>query len=81
MTDDDHRELAEVLHEVDGMVILSGYESELYAELFCDWTRYERNGYRDTTVGDSPPVECLWINPACINNHMHPPTVPRKRGL
>lgn len=37
MSDDDHRQLAGVLHQVKGMVLLSGYDSPLYRELYKDW--------------------------------------------
>lgn len=35
MTDEDHRVLAKVLHAVKGMVVLSGYDCPLYAELYA----------------------------------------------
>ena len=37
MTDDDHRELADLLHRIQGRAVLSGYRSALYDELFDDW--------------------------------------------
>lgn len=36
-TEDHHRKLASILHRVNGPVILSGYPSPLYDELFPDW--------------------------------------------
>lgn len=63
MTDDDHRALAEQLHEVEGMVVLSGYPSPLYdCELYPDWERVERQTMAD---GARPRQEVVWINPAC----------------
>jgi DNA adenine methylase len=61
MTDEDHRELAEALHKVEGMVVLSGYRSDLYLELYPNWTFVESIAYAD---GRSPRVEVLWFNPA-----------------
>jgi DNA adenine methylase len=61
MTDDDHRELAEVLRGVKGMVVLSGYHCPLYDELFGDWERVERATLAD---GAHPRVEVLWLNAA-----------------
>lgn len=63
MTDDDHRELAEVLHAVRGMVALSGYDCPLYLELFGDWERVDRDTYAD---GAGARTECLWLNPAAV---------------
>jgi len=59
MTDDDHRRLAELIHGLKGMVLLSGYESDLYSELYSDWTRSSTisiNGRGGTTK------EILWMN-------------------
>lgn len=62
MTDDDHRELAKVLREMNGMVILSGYPCDLYdKELFPDWYRVERPHLAD---GARKRTEVLWMNDA-----------------
>jgi DNA adenine methylase len=47
MKDVDHEELAETLHQVKGMVVLSGYHSELYDRLFGDWMYYEKECVAD----------------------------------
>jgi DNA adenine methylase len=60
MSDDDHRALARVLHDVRGMVVLSGYRSDLYDELYGGWQRVERASFAD---GASPRTECLWLSP------------------
>lgn len=59
MTDAQHRDLAAVLHELEGMVIVSGYHSPLYDELFVDWNRVERDAHAD---GARDRVEVLWMN-------------------
>lgn len=61
MTDDQHRELAEVLHGLEGMVILSGYPSEAYDRWYQDWTRVERRSLADR---GKIATEVLWLNPA-----------------
>lgn len=60
MTDGDHRALAELLHSLKGMVVLSGYHSELYDELFKDWHFIEKSALAD---GAKKRVEVLWFNP------------------
>jgi DNA adenine methylase len=65
MTDDQHRELAAVLHNCTGMVVLSGYNCELYQYLYGDWTRYDRSSFAD---GARKRTESLWINNAVIMN-------------
>lgn len=65
LTDDDHRKLAAVLHQVRGMVVLSGYPTELYdTELFADWERHERRAVAD---GARIRTEVVWINKACAD--------------
>lgn len=60
MTDDDHRQLAEVLRSVRGFVVLSGYPSALYDELYPDWERVESRAWAD---GAKERTECLWLSP------------------
>jgi DNA adenine methylase len=62
MSDDEHREMAEALHQVKGMVVLSGYGSDLYdKELFPDWRRFEKTSMADSA---QPRTEVLWLNDA-----------------
>lgn len=60
MSDDQHRQLAEVLHGLKGMVILSGYHSNLYDELYADWRYEERRALAD---GARERTEVLWFSP------------------
>ncbi len=57
-----HRALAGQLHRLAGMAVLSGYPSELYAELYerVGWRRVERVSQTD----HGKRIECLWLNPA-----------------
>jgi len=64
MTKEDHEELAHELHLVSGMVVLSGYRSELYDELYRDWKCIQQKAYAD---GARERIECLWINQNCSN--------------
>jgi DNA adenine methylase len=61
-TDADHRRLAEVLAGIAGMAVLSGYDSDLYRELYPDWRRVSWPHAR--TNGRRRPAEALWISPA-----------------
>lgn len=65
MTDVDHRELAEILHACEGAVMLSGYPSDLYDELYGDWWRIDLPGRADTANragATTRRVECVWSN-------------------
>lgn len=55
-----HRELAELLHGIEGLVLLSGYESELYQELYGDWATATRTAQADHSA---QTTEWLWISP------------------
>ncbi len=59
MTDQDHRELAEVAKSLRGGVVISGYASELYGELYPDWNRVEIKALAD---GARKRTEVLWVN-------------------
>lgn len=61
MTDNDHRSLSEICHRSKGMIIISGYPSELYdEELYKDWVRVDRGSYTD---GGHARTEVMWLNP------------------
>lgn len=61
MTDDEHRELAEVLHKVKGMVALSGYRCDLMDELYKDFKRHDAPSKMCHSV-KKPRHEALWVN-------------------
>lgn len=65
MSDDEHRELAEVLHELEGAVVLSGYPCELYDEdLYPDWRRVTKTG--PLADGARERTEVLWLNRTAV---------------
>lgn len=71
MTDNDHRDMAAVLHGIKGMAIVSGYACDLYDhELFADWRRIEREAHAE---GARDRTEVLWLSPrtsaALRDNH------------
>jgi DNA adenine methylase len=57
-TIDDHVEMASVLNNVKGSVIVSGYDSKLYKELYHGWKTEKRFAY---TVGNTKREEIIWI--------------------
>lgn len=58
---DQHSELAEVLNTCRCSVVLSGYDSPLYTELFGDWHATRIQG-ATTLSGENDRVEVLWSN-------------------
>lgn len=64
MTNDDHVELLKNLLELEGKVLLSGYSSNLYAELLKGWERVDIKARISSGRGTDTRTECLWMNPA-----------------
>ncbi|MBU1661376.1 MAG: DNA adenine methylase [Chloroflexi bacterium] len=68
MSDDEHRELADVLRNVDGKVALSGYQCNLMDELYGDWKYIEaptKKAHSTNTGADNNKqnrTEVLWVN-------------------
>lgn len=67
MSDDDHRALSQVLHKITGMAIISGYDCELYRELYADWTFDRKMTIKDT---GKKAYEYLWLSPSVIDRHI-----------
>jgi len=61
LDDDAHRTFADALNECKASVVLSGYDSPLYAELFDGWHRMDLAA-PTTLSGDTDRVEVLWSN-------------------
>ncbi len=68
MNNAQHRQLADVLHQVKGKVALSGYHSPLMDELYGDWQQIEAPAKKAHSTNTQPNnrkrdrVERLWIN-------------------
>jgi len=60
MTNEEHCQLAEVLNSVKGMVILSGYKSELYEKLYPGWKTVSKVSRK---INSKEALETLWISP------------------
>lgn len=67
MSDTDHVRLAESLMQRVGMVIISGYDCELYRDLYQGWKMVS---FRAMASGDKggavERTECLWLSPRTV---------------
>lgn len=61
LDDAQHMALAEALHELRGMVVVSGYRSAMYDSLYADWYRLDRKALAD---GAGSRVESVWMSVA-----------------
>lgn len=59
MTEQDHIDMANKLRGIKGMSVISGYDNDLYRELFKKWQKMERKAFADGAV---ERTECLWLN-------------------
>ncbi len=60
LTDADHRRLAEAVHALRGMAVVSGYPCPLYRDLYVGWPVVTR---RARTNGAQTATEALWLSP------------------
>lgn len=60
LSDTDHRRLLAAARDLQGMVVISGYESELYSEMLSGWVTQKRDTFAD---GAKKRTEVLWIKP------------------
>jgi DNA adenine methylase len=70
-TPQQHQDLAQLLHKVKGIVILSGYPSDLYAELYHDWLRTDKIitlRVRSNRGRGRKTTESIWLNPAAAES-------------
>lgn len=61
-TDNDHIDLRDSLNNFKGKSMVSGYESDLYKELYNDWTFIRLIPKRHSMKGAKMQEECIWIN-------------------
>lgn len=61
-----HIEAAELLRACDGYVVISGYSSELYRNIYEDfgWVRVDNDPAQTNSGGKR--IESLWLNPATV---------------
>jgi len=66
MTPKQHRQLLDVLLEIEGMAIISGYPSELYEKKLAGWRRVQTTAR--TTNTSNTKIEVAWVSPAAVKN-------------
>lgn len=76
LTDDDHVVLAARLNTLKGMVVVSGYDSELYDRLYAGWHKVK--AMAQTHNSKIQAVETLWLSPNITlrQPYLIPPSLP-----
>lgn len=65
MTDMDHVHLLAAVQSLRGMVIISGYPTDLYDQALTGWRRQTRLARASAGRGTAMRTEVIWINQAC----------------
>lgn len=63
MTQEGHEQLLAVAGTLQGMVMISGYDSELYGDMLAGWKKVTRSSRISAGRGTKVRTECLWLNP------------------
>lgn len=74
MTDAQHKELAELLRSLKGMVVVSSYPSKFYDRLYRGWKKVQWTGghFCSQNTGDQTRTECVWLNRAAVEAQRQP---------
>ncbi|TFW71485.1 DNA methyltransferase [Methylotenera oryzisoli] len=72
MTEQDHIALLDKLKNVEGMVVLNGYQSDLYDDALMNlasgnWQKHSTKSRASAYRGTSIRTEVVWLNPACVD--------------
>lgn len=67
LDDGAHRALAEKVHTLKGMAMVSGYDSPLYRELYAGWRTECKQTHAD---GARARTEILWLSPGCAKGRL-----------
>lgn len=72
MTDEQHRMLATTLTRVEGYVVLSGYRSDIYDEMYAGWERIDFGHYSGgVNAKNRARTESVWLNERAAQ-HVNP---------
>lgn len=64
MTVEGHEQLLAVARTMTGMVMISGYDSDVYNDMLAGWQKMEKSSRISAGRGTKIRTECMWLNPA-----------------
>lgn len=67
MTDSDHAFLLAQLLNCKGMVVLNGYDSDLYNSALVGWSKFSKQSRISAQRGTKLKEEVIWLNKACAD--------------
>lgn len=66
LSDEDHEDLIACVRELEGMVVIGGYDTATYREAFRDWQLHTTESRISAGRGGALRTECVWLNPQCV---------------
>lgn len=67
MTDDQHNALLDAVLQLKGMVVISGYATEMYADRLGAWSTQQTSARISAGRWGACRIERVWINPRCAD--------------
>lgn len=71
MSDDDHCVLLTVLQQLDGFIVLSGYDYNLYNVTLYDWVKHTTKAWISVGRATGTRTDCVWSNSSCADLQVH----------
>lgn len=68
MNDSEHEELLKAILKLEGMAIISGYDSDLYNDYLASFQKVTKKSRISAGRGTGIRTECLWISPNCLKD-------------
>lgn len=65
MDNDQHLALLDSVLNLDGKVVICGYETEMYNDILTGWQKETRQSSAAGQRGSVKRTECLWLSPNC----------------
>lgn len=63
MDNDAHLKLLDTVNKLEGMVVLSGYNTDMYNDILSGWQKQEKQSSAAGRKGSVKRLECLWLSP------------------
>lgn len=67
MDNDAHLTLLDTVNNLEGMVVLSGYNTDMYNDILTGWQKQEKRSSAAGRKGSVKRLECLWLSPNVLS--------------
>lgn len=67
MDNNAHLNLLDTVNKLEGMVVLSGYNTDMYNDILTGWQKQEKQSSAAGRKGSVKRLECLWLSPNVLS--------------